>query len=65
VSDPTHAYIGVRRCGCVLAATVDDGRISVPDDLRDFAKDGLTIERVTIEESMQRFGKCEMHEADP
>jgi hypothetical protein len=56
----THAYIGTSRAtGKVVACTVDNPAHAndVANDLKDFAKSGLIIERVTIEECRRVFGE--------
>ena len=45
----TMAYVGRKPCGCLVAATVDDGSHNVADDVRDFILRGYTIEHVPIE----------------
>ena len=59
-----HAYIGTKKCGCVVAAVVDN-----PDHAKDVAKDvagfirkGLSIERVSIEKARVRLNRCECGE---
>jgi hypothetical protein len=57
------AYMGRRSCGCVVAITVDD-----PEYKKDTAKEigkwirqGLAIERVSIETARQSFTTCPHH----
>lgn len=45
----THSYIGRKSCGCVVAARVDTGDKDTANDVADFIKSGLSIERVTHE----------------
>lgn len=52
------AFIGVKACGCVVAATVDDGSEQVSKDVTAFAQDGLRIERVKSSEVARRFRAC-------
>lgn len=56
----THAYIGIRRdTGKVVAVTVDNPAHAreVAADLKEFAKGGLIIERVTLDVSRKEFGE--------
>ena len=62
-----YAYIGIKKCGCVVAAVVDN-----PDHVKDVAKEvascireGLTIEHMPLEEARERLGssiRCECDE---
>ena len=47
------AYIGVAECGCVRAAAADDpnSRQHTAADVADFIRDGLIIERVSVEQA--------------
>ena len=63
----THAYIGIKACGCVQAVVVDDPKY--PKDtarsVSDFIKDGLTVERVTMAVMREKLKtKCQ-HEQKP
>lgn len=53
-------YVGVKKCGCTVAATVDtpDNQKYVPKDLKNFANSGLTIKRIPIEEARRILRKC-------
>lgn len=46
---PDHSYIGRRKCGCVIAITVDFGDKDTSVQVARFIADGLTVERVTRE----------------
>ena len=47
-----YAYIGKRPCGCIAAATLvmDDRLEDTANDVADFIKEGLIIERVEIQQ---------------
>lgn len=55
------AYAGRDTCGCVVAVTVDEPkrREHVAATVAEWIRDGLAIERVTIEEARQLFTICE------
>ena len=55
-SNSTHAYIGVDKCGCIRAVTVDNPahKKEVRKDVMDIMKWG-TIERVLIESARIRL----------
>jgi hypothetical protein len=58
------SYIGRERCGCVVAAVVDDGKNPgmVKRALKEFVEDELIIERVTVGWVRDNgFKKCEEH----
>ena len=59
-----YAYIGIKKCGCVVAAAVDspDRPKDVAKDVAGFIRDGLTIERVSVEEVRERFNDCQCDE---
>jgi hypothetical protein len=55
------AYIGVEPCRCCTAAVVDDPKHKkdVAEDVANFIRLGLTIERVPVEEARRRLaGRC-------
>jgi hypothetical protein len=61
MSGREHAcYIGVKRCGCVVAAVVDDpdDAAEVGADLNRLVRDGYTIERVSLPEARARLKRC-------
>ena len=61
-----HAYIGRKSCGCVMAVTVDDADDWTAENVAEFIRDGLTIERVTGDyvRSLDHLGcKCEKQPA--
>jgi len=47
----TKCYIGRKVCGCIVAATVIDGREpkQLAKDVAEFIEDGLAIEKVDVE----------------
>lgn len=49
------AYVGKKKCGCIVAAIVDDGSERVATALRDWVRDGLTVERTTAADVRQNF----------
>ena len=44
-----YAYIGRAECGCIRAASVDGRDKDTAKDVARFVRDGLVVERVTIE----------------
>lgn len=44
---PTHAYIGRKPCGCVMAVASDTGEASMFQFLADAVEGGLKFEHVT------------------
>ncbi len=58
----TPAYIGRAKCGCVIAAVVDDGTDlkMVSKHVADFVKGGLAVELTTVGYVRENWGhKCE------
>lgn len=57
----THAYLGRKVCGCVVAITVDDtdNRKWTADAVAEFIRDGLTVDRVTIEDGRKALNFCQ------
>jgi hypothetical protein len=55
-----HAYIGIKKCGCVVAATMDmpEHAKQVGKDVAGFISEGLTVERISTEEVRVRLGGC-------
>lgn len=51
------AYVGRKVCGCVCAAIVDDPahKKEVAEDIADWIKSGLTIDRVSVEYVRENF----------
>ena len=55
--DVTHGYAGRDpECGCIVACTIDTGDKTTADDVADFIRQGLTIDRMFIEEIRAAFG---------
>ncbi len=54
------AYIGKKPCGCVVAATVDDGKTpkATANDVRDFIRSGYTVERVPLADVKLKRCNC-------
>jgi len=44
---PVYVFIGRAKCGCIRAASVDDGTKQCAEDVAGFIRDGLSVERVT------------------
>ncbi len=62
----THAYIGIKPCGCCVAAVVDNPEhlADVASDVQEFIKAGLKVDRVTIGQARVLLGRrCGTHEA--
>lgn len=57
---PDYGYIGVKPCGCAVAAIVDrpEYKADVAKALRNWIKHDLTIERVTVEAARERLKQC-------
>lgn len=60
MTDNTYAYVGIKDCGCIVAAAVDVKAHSkdVAKSVADFIKDGLKVERVTVEEAREKLRRC-------
>lgn len=67
MSEATHSYIGIKPCGCVVAAVVDSPSMKqeASKALAEWVQGGLTIERVTHQEVRERFTVCECDEVQP
>jgi hypothetical protein len=48
LKNATHAYIGRKACGCVVAVSVDTMDKETGKSVAEFITDGLTIERVQM-----------------
>jgi hypothetical protein len=46
INKPTHSYIGRKLCGCVVAVCVDAGDTITANEVAEFIKSGLKVERV-------------------
>lgn len=55
-----YCYIGAKKCGCVVAATVDNeaNAAFVADDVAEFIRSGYTVSRVPIDEARTRLTGC-------
>lgn len=51
-----YAYIGRAKCGCVVAAAVDEGDRATAKDVAEFIEAGLTVERVTVRYVRENWG---------
>lgn len=54
------AYVAITKCGCVVATIVDDPRWQddIATDIADWIKDGLTIERKTVQWVRENLTFC-------
>ena len=53
------AYVGVKECGCTVAAVADYGdRRHVGKSVDQFIRRHLAVERVTVAEARARIGRC-------
>jgi hypothetical protein len=59
----THAYIGKKPCGCVVACVVDmpDHKKSTADDVAEFIKEGYVVQHIAIGSGIQ-MAKCRCEE---
>ena len=57
-------YIGIKKCGCVVAACVDnpEHKKDIAKNISDWVKDGLTIERISVEDARNRLSCCKCDE---
>ncbi len=55
-----YVYIGIKQCGCVVRASCDTEKDKkcVANDIQQYVLDGLTIERVTLDEARKRLKRC-------
>ena len=44
---PVWVFVGKAKCGCIRAASVDDGTQQCAEDVAGFIRDGLNVDRVT------------------
>lgn len=60
----THAYVGIKKCGCVVTASCDteSDKALVAKDLQGYILSGLRIERVPIDEARKRLKRCNCKE---
>lgn len=54
----THAYLGVKPCGCAVALACDDGDRHTANDVAGFIRSGYAVERVPIEDAAARIRRC-------
>ena len=50
--------IGIKKCGCVVCAMVDIDYDDKEEELNEWRENGLSIERVDIEEARSRLTFC-------
>jgi hypothetical protein len=62
-----ECYIGVKKCGCVVAATVIDPAWTneTAKDVADFIKNGLDVERTTTAFARTNLKRCRCGEQMP
>jgi len=63
----SHAYIGrEENCGCVTCVTLDvpDHKTDVAKDIARWIRQGMTVERVPVEDARSAFTSCP-HRAKP
>ena len=55
-----YVYIGIKKCGCVVTASCDTelDKNCVAKDVQQYVLDGLTVERVPIDEARKRLKRC-------
>lgn len=55
-----YAYIGRCKCGALVAATVDnpERKRQVAQDVAEFIRDGLAVERVDSDVVRVQFSRC-------
>ncbi len=54
------SYVGIKKCGCAVAAVVDDGE-HIKDTSKvvsKFIRDGLSVERWPIEKVREQLKSC-------
>ena len=70
MSENTHAYAGIAPCGCIRALSVDvvDAARLVAKDVAAMVRQGLTVERLSLDavraRKLTRPG-CEIHAPQP
>lgn len=54
------AYIGIKPCGCTVAAVIDDPKYAkdTAESVADFIKSGYRIERVACDEARFKLKEC-------
>lgn len=54
------AYVGKKSCGCIVAFVVDEPEYprDTAREVAEFIRSGLTVERVTVEESRKIVSRC-------
>lgn len=68
MSEPTRAYLGIKKCGCTVAIMCADASPGqsfsdhakwVATELKAWERSGLTVELVATEEAKKRVAECE------
>jgi hypothetical protein len=59
------AYVGIKACGCIVAATVDNPqhKREVAKDIAGFIRQGLSVERITVERVRKELKRCECEDS--
>lgn len=54
-------YIGIKKCGCVVAACVDEPKYAKDNAsaIGNMVLNGMTVERVSVESGRARIKACE------
>jgi len=63
LGEAKHAYVGIKPCGCCVAAVVDTGDKFTGKAVSEFIRSGLKIERQPMEWVRQHLYKCTHKEA--
>jgi hypothetical protein len=60
MGDGAFAYVGITRCGCAVAATIDSAAFAkdVRKTVVDWMRDGLHIERHSVEWVRANLAPC-------
>jgi hypothetical protein len=61
VSDATHAYVGIKPCGCLVAAIVDRPELKgdIAKETGSWLRRGWTVDRLELAEVRPRLKACE------
>ena len=67
MADDTPCYVGIKECGCVVAAVVDvpEHRKETAKAVQEWIRDGLQIERQTVTWVREHFTKCTCGQLQP
>lgn len=63
-----YVYIGICKCGSVVSACVDDqerlGKKEIAKFCSETIKDGLILERITVEDARNRLERCKCNKKE-